>query len=87
MPLLCLLQRYGFGVYLYYGDHPPAHVHVVLKGERVATINILEPQTMQGNLPAKQKRYLVDWVLKHQNALMKAWEQAQNWQQPDFEEN
>ena len=53
-------------------NHTIPHVHAVY-GEYNISIAIGTGEILSGNLPRKNRRIAVDWVLAHQNELMTKW--------------
>lgn len=56
------------------GQHNKPHVHVYY-GEYEASVG-LDGELLAGSLPSKQYKILVGWLLYHEEAVYKAWNQA-----------
>ncbi|CAM5224931.1 DUF4160 domain-containing protein [Alishewanella longhuensis] len=62
-------------------EHPPPHFHVYY-GEYRATVDILECEILQGDLPVKQTKLVLAWALLHQDELMADWLLVMNGEEP-----
>jgi len=59
MPTVALFD--GIKIEVFPNDHNPPHFHVTYSGER-ALIDIKRLETLQGDLPAKQLRSVIEWA-------------------------
>jgi len=68
---------------MYYApkEHPPPHFHVYY-GEYRATVDILECEILQGDLPVKQTKLVLAWAELHQDELMADWLLVMNGEEP-----
>jgi hypothetical protein len=62
-------------------EHNPPHVHVYYQDDR-ASINILNGEVMEGNLPARQLRFVQTWIDIHREDLLANWALCQNREEP-----
>lgn len=68
-----IARFYGIVIKLYFGDHPPPHFHAVY-GEYVGLISIESLQMVEGDLPLRAQRLVVEWAKKNQLQLQQMWE-------------
>jgi Domain of unknown function (DUF4160) len=74
-------------IMLYFGDHPPPHVHVRVgqqghPGAMEASFAIDTGGLIRGILPSTKTRQVTDWCLRHQDVLQADWERAQRDKHP-----
>ena len=74
MPELC--RFHGIIIRMYSEDHPPPHFHVEYSG-REAQVRIEPIEIMEGRLPTRIRRMVVQWASIHQSELHEAWNRAQ----------
>jgi hypothetical protein len=77
----------GIAVMLYFGDHPPPHLHVRVgrpgdPGVVEARILIDTGELIDGVLPAVKVGQVTKWCREHRTALRADWERAQRDQHP-----
>lgn len=53
-------------------NHNIPHLHASY-GEYNISISILDNKVLSGNLPRKQEKYAVDWVINNKNKLINDW--------------
>jgi Domain of unknown function (DUF4160) len=63
---------YGIVIKLFFGDHPPPHFHAVY-GEYNALFNIETLEMIEGDLPPRAMKMVVEWATREQNELMRMW--------------
>ena len=71
MPEIC---RY-LGIVIAIYDHPPMHFHAKY-GEHEATVN-LQDGSVEGQLPARARRLVLQWFSLHRAELIANWNLAQ----------
>jgi hypothetical protein len=76
-----LARFYGIVVQVYYGDHLPAHFHVLYAGHS-AKIDIETLAVIQGDLPARAEALVMEWASLHREELHEAFRKASNLQKP-----
>ena len=77
-----LSRFYGIVIRMYFGDHDPPHFHAYYsESKAVFAINSLE--MIQGNLPTRAAKLVVEWASLHQGELLQAWDLAVSMQEPD----
>ena len=68
------LQRFpDCRVLMYLGDHPPPHVHVVLRDGRDAIVEI-ESMAVIGKLAVREIRDALDWISAHKAFPLNEWQ-------------
>ena len=58
---------------MYLGDHPPPHVHVVLRDGRDAIVEI-DSLAVIGKLAVREIRYAMDWIAALKAFLIGEWQ-------------
>ena len=79
MPELCRFD--GITIRIYFREHGPPHFHAIY-GELEAQINIDNLAVLNGDLPARRLRDVIDWARTRQTELRTAWERAQGSESP-----
>lgn len=64
---------YGIIIKVFFGDHPPPHFHAVY-GEYNALISIESLEIMEGDLPKRAQKLVIDWASLYQQDLLEMWE-------------
>lgn len=72
---------YGISIYLYAREHPPAHFHARY-GEDEAVVDIASGRILEGRLPNRASRLVLDWAELHRGDLLAAWESLRAGQSP-----
>ena len=67
-----ITRFYGIIIKLFFGDHPPAHFHAVY-GEYVGLFNIDTFEMIEGDLPNRAKKLVVEWANINKNELKQMW--------------
>lgn len=67
---------YGIVIFMNYTDHLPPHFHAWYNDFKI-TVNIKDG-IVNGKMPSRALRMILDWREEHTEDLMKAWEEAQN---------
>jgi hypothetical protein len=67
-----ITRFYGIIIKLFFGDHPPPHFHA-LYGEHLALFNINTLEMIEGDLPPRAKKLVVEWAEKYQDELQTIW--------------
>lgn len=68
-----ITRFYGIVIKLFFGDHPPPHFHAVY-GEHNALFDIQTMEMIEGDLPSRAKKMVVEWGVLYKNELMVMWE-------------
>jgi hypothetical protein len=67
-----ITRFYGIIIKLFFGDHPPPHFHAVY-GEHLALFNIDSLDMIEGDLPPRARKLVVEWAEKYQGELQTIW--------------
>jgi hypothetical protein len=67
-----ITRFYGIIIKLFFGDHPPPHFHAVY-GEYLALFNIDTLEVIEGDLPPRARKLVVEWAEKYQTELKTIW--------------
>jgi len=67
-----IARFYGIIIKLFFADHPPAHFHAVY-GEYNALFNIETLEMMEGDLPQRARKLVVEWATLYRNELKVMW--------------
>ena len=70
-----LSRFYGIIIRMYFGDHPPPHLHA-FSGEFEALVSIEDFSIVAGSMPARVLGLVVEWASLHQEELREAWQRA-----------
>ena len=79
MPELC--RFYGIVIQIYFTDHGPPHFHAKYSGDQVL-VDITSLYVMEGRLPARARRLVLEWASLHRDELWVAWDRAQRGESP-----
>jgi hypothetical protein len=74
MPVIA--KFYGIIIKLFFSDHPPPHFHVVY-GEYNALFDINTLEMIEGDLPNRAKKLVIEWAKQHQTELLEMWSTQQ----------
>ncbi len=75
---------YGIIIKLFFGDHPPPHFHAVY-GEYLALFNIESLEMIEGDLPPRAKKLVLEWASAYQSELKKMWDKQEFRKLPPLE--
>jgi len=64
---------YGIIIKVFFGDHPPPHFHAIY-GEYNALISIESLEIIEGDLPNRAQKMVIDWAQMYQEDLLAMWE-------------
>jgi hypothetical protein len=67
-----IARFYGIVIKLFFGDHPPPHFHAVY-GEHLGLFNMETLEMIEGDLPNRAKKLVLEWANLNRNELMKMW--------------
>lgn len=79
-----IARFYGIIIKLFFGDHPPPHFHAVY-GERVGVFNIDTLEMIEGDIPNRAKKLVVEWATTNKNELKKMWDSQEFHKLPPLE--
>ena len=63
---------YGIAIKIFFGDHPPPHFHAVY-GEYNALVGIEGLAVIEGDLPKRAEKLVLEWAGMYQDELMEMW--------------
>ena len=67
-----IARFYGIIIKLFFGDHPPPHFHAVY-GEYNALFSIETLEMIEGDLPPRAMKMVIEWAGQQQNELLLMW--------------
>lgn len=79
-----IARFYGIIIKLFFGDHPPPHFHAVY-GEHLGLFNIETLEMIEGDLPNRAKKLVLEWASLNQNELMNMWKEQEFRKLPPLE--
>jgi hypothetical protein len=82
MPVIA--KFYGIIIKLFFSDHSPPHFHVVY-GEYNALFNIKTLEMIEGDLPNRAKKLVIEWATRYQDELLEMWTTQQFHKLPPLE--
>ncbi len=68
-----ITRFYGIIIKLFFGDHSPPHFHAVY-GEHNALFSIDPLEMIEGDLPPRAKKLVLEWGGEYQAELSKMWQ-------------
>ena len=68
-----IARFYGIVIKLFFGDHPPPHFHAVY-GEHVGLFSIETLEMIEGDLPKRAKKLIIEWAKLNKTQLKEMWE-------------
>ncbi|WP_219725806.1 DUF4160 domain-containing protein [Cylindrospermopsis raciborskii] len=66
------ILRNGIIIKLFFADYPPAHFHAIY-GEYNAIFNLETLEFIEGDLPNRAIKMVVEWASLYQGELLKMW--------------
>lgn len=79
-----IARFYGIIIKLFFGDHPPPHFHAVY-GEYVGLFDIDTLELIEGDLPNRARKLVLEWAMMHQSALKEMWNKQEFRKLPPLE--
>ena len=70
MPVIS--RFYGIVIKMYFNDHMPPHFHAIY-GESVGMFDINTVEQIEGDLPVRARKLVVEWANIHRDELMQMW--------------
>ena len=80
MPEIC--RFYGIVIAVFFNEHNPPHFHARYGGDKAA-IGIEALDVLEGQLPPRALRMVIEWANRHQAELMEDWELVRAGGQPN----
>ena len=63
---------YGIVIKVFFGDHPPPHFHAIY-GECNALVSIESLEIIEGDLPSRAQKLVLEWATLYQQDLLQMW--------------
>ncbi|MHC5673686.1 DUF4160 domain-containing protein [Nostoc sp.] len=63
---------YGIVIKVFFGDRPPPHFHAIY-GEYNALISIESLEIIEGDLPSRAQKLVLEWATLYQQDLLQMW--------------
>jgi hypothetical protein len=79
-----IARFYGIIIKLFFGDHPPPHFHAMY-GEYVGLFNIETLEMIEGDLPNRAKKLVLEWAKTYKGELKEMWEKQEFHKLPPLE--
>jgi hypothetical protein len=79
-----IVRFYGIIIKLFFADHPPPHFHAIY-GEHVGLFNIDTLEMIEGDLPGRAKRLVVEWAGLYKKELKDMWNRQEFRKLPPLE--
>jgi hypothetical protein len=73
---------FGIIIMMYYDDHNPPHFHARY-GSQECLIRIDNLKVLEGNIPSRALKMVIEWAEMHQTELSENWERAKSLQALD----
>lgn len=67
---------HGIKIQLFHRDHAPPHFHAI-SAEYELLINIQTLEIMEGTMPKKKQKQILNWAKANQSTLIEIWEALQ----------
>lgn len=67
-----ITRFYGIVIKMFFGDHSPPHVHAIY-GEYNALISIESLVVIEGDLPGRAEKMVLEWAKLYQKELLQMW--------------
>jgi len=63
---------YEIVIKVFFGDHPPPHFHTIY-GEYNALVSIDSLEVIEGDLPSRAQKLVLEWATLYQQDLLQIW--------------
>ena len=67
-----ITRFYGIIIKLFFADHPPPHFHAIY-GDYNALFNLETLEIIEGDLPNRATKMVVEWAKTYQPELLRMW--------------
>lgn len=67
-----IARFYGIVIKVFFGDHPPPHFHAIY-GEYNALFSIDSLEVIEGDLPSRAQKLVLEWATLYQQDLLQIW--------------
>ena len=82
MPVVA--RFYGILVKMYFKEHGIPHFHAIY-GEYIGVFDIGTLEMIEGDLPSRAQRLVIEWAERYQSELLKMWKSQKYSQLPGLE--
>ena len=72
MPTISRFHGIAIRMYLLSSEHNPPHIHAIY-GEDAAAIMIQTGELLDGDLPSKAMKFVLEWIALHRDELLAIW--------------
>lgn len=72
MLMLKVARFYGIVIKVFFGDHSPPHFHAIY-GEYNALVGIESLEMIEGDLPSRAQKLVLEWATLYQQDLLQMW--------------
>ena len=76
-----ITRFYGIVIKIFFGDHPPSHFHAVY-GEHTALFSINTLEMIEGDLPIRAKKLVIEWAQMNKTAMQGMWDRQEFYKLP-----
>jgi hypothetical protein len=67
-----IARFYGIVIKVFFGDHAPPHFHAIY-GEYNALVSIESLEIIEGDLPSRAQKLVLEWATLYQQDLLQMW--------------
>ncbi len=67
-----IARFYGIIIKLFFRDHSPPHFHAIY-GEHLGLFSIESLEMIEGDLPPRARKLVIEWANGYKSDLMKMW--------------
>lgn len=69
-----ITRFYGIIIKMFFKpkEHEPSHIHAIY-GDTVGIFNLQTMQMIEGDLPTRAQKLVIEWLKKHQGELLIMW--------------
>ena len=67
-----VMGLFDLTINIFSGDHPPPHFHVIY-GDFNALIAITSLEVIEGDLPSRAEKMVIEWAALYQSELLNMW--------------
>ncbi len=67
-----IARFYGIVIKVFFCDHPPPHIHAIY-GEYNALVDIESLEIIEGDLPSRAQKLVLEWAILYQQDLLEMW--------------
>ena len=68
-----IARFYGIVIKVFFGDHSPPHFHAIY-GEYNALVSIESLEIIEGDLPSRAQKLVLEWATLYQQDLLQMWD-------------